>query len=139
MDHPIPNTNNATSIQIILPQKQLKRQSDIYISMVSSSHQVCANGLYIVIVSATVETKDPEAEIKPAVDLLGGVLEMFIQVSDLHEPVNDPCAENLHITASYDATSHFETASANVLEVYERIVGEALDLNIQPSEDDEDY
>jgi len=76
MDHPIPNTHDATSIQIILPQKQMNRQSgksfpfhppltlfsfsDIYISMVSASHQVCANGLYIVIVSATVETKNPE-------------------------------------------------------------------------------
>ena len=107
--------------------------------MVSSSHQVCAAGLYIAIVSATVETKDPEAEIKPAIDLLGGVLEMFVQVSDLHEPINDAAKENLHITRSYDATSHFETASVNVLEIYERIVGEALDLNIQPSEDDEDY
>ena len=107
--------------------------------MVSSSHQVCAQGLYIVIVSATVETKNPEAEIQPAIDLLGGVLEMFVQVSDLHEPINDACAENLHITSSYDATSHFESASDNVLEIYERIVGEALDLNIQPSEDDEDY
>jgi Rab GDP dissociation inhibitor len=27
LDHPIPDTNNAESIQIILPQKQLKRKS----------------------------------------------------------------------------------------------------------------
>jgi Rab GDP dissociation inhibitor len=27
MDHPIPNTNDATSIQIILPQKQLGRKT----------------------------------------------------------------------------------------------------------------
>ena len=27
MDHPIPKTNDATSCQIILPQKQLNRQS----------------------------------------------------------------------------------------------------------------
>lgn len=107
--------------------------------MVSSSHQVCASGLYIAIVSATVETQNPENEIQPAIDLLGGVREMFLQVSDLHEPVNDACAENLHITSSYDATSHFETTSQNVLEIYERIVGEALDLNIQPDENDDDY
>lgn len=41
LDHPIPNTNDAQSIQIILPQKQLNRKSDIYISMVSGTHNVC--------------------------------------------------------------------------------------------------
>lgn len=56
---------------------------------------------------------------------------MFVQVSDLHEPINDACAENLHVTSSYDATSHFESASQDVLEMYERIVGEKLDLNVQ--------
>ena len=29
MDHPIPNTNNALSAQIILPQKQLGRAHDM--------------------------------------------------------------------------------------------------------------
>lgn len=139
MDHPIPNTNNASSIQIILPQRQLQRKSDIYISMVSSAHAVCAKGLYIAIVSATVETNNAEQEIQPAVELLGGVLEMFVKISDLHEPINNPKEDNLYITSSYDATSHFETASEDVLQLYERIVGEKLDLNISPSEDEEDY
>jgi len=62
---------------------------------------------------------------------------MFVQVSDLHEPINDACAENLHVTSSYDATSHFESASQDVLEMYERIVGEKLDLNVQPDEEEE--
>jgi Rab GDP dissociation inhibitor len=30
MDHPIPNTNDATSCQIIIPQKQLNRQSGTF-------------------------------------------------------------------------------------------------------------
>jgi len=59
--------------------------------MVSGAHAVCHPSLYITMISTTVETKDPEAEIKPAVELLGGVLEMFIQVSDFHVPIND-CA-----------------------------------------------
>ena len=36
----------------------------MYVSMVSSAHAVCAKGLYIAIVSTTVETKDPEKEIQ---------------------------------------------------------------------------
>jgi Rab GDP dissociation inhibitor len=139
LDHTIPNTNNAESVQIILPQKQLNRNSDIYVTMVSSTHAVCAQGLKIAIISATVETNDPEAEIQPAVALLGNILEMFVSVNDLQEPIHDAAAENLFITKSYDATSHFETSSKDVLALYEQITGEKLDLNIQPSEDEEDY
>lgn len=138
MDHPIPNTDNVPSVQIIIPQKQLKRNSDIYITMVSNAHAVCAKDLYICIISATVETNDAQAEIKPALDLLGAVKEMFVQISEQHEPINNWEAENLHITRSYDATSHFETSDEEVLAIYERIVGEKFDLNVQPA-DDEDY
>jgi Rab GDP dissociation inhibitor len=77
MNHPIPNTNNVPSIQIILPQKQLGRKTDIYVTMVSNAHAVCAKDLYIAIVSCTVETNEPLKEIQPALDLLGPVLEMF--------------------------------------------------------------
>jgi len=136
MDHPIPNTNNVPSIQIIVPQKQLSRKTDIYITMVSNAHAVCAKNLYIAIVSATVETQEPQKEIEPALALLGSIKEMFVQVSDTHEPVNNWEGENLHVTRSYDATSHFETSDEEVLAIYERITGEKFDLNIQPSEDD---
>jgi Rab GDP dissociation inhibitor len=57
--------------------------------MVSFAHAVCAKDLYIAIISATVETNNPEAEIAPAKELLGSIREMFISVSDLHEPIND--------------------------------------------------
>jgi Rab GDP dissociation inhibitor len=61
---------------------------------------------------------------------------MFVQVSDSHEPINNPEGEQLYITKSYDATSHFETSDEEVLAIYERITGEKFDLNIQPTEDD---
>lgn len=40
LDHPIPNTKDALSTQIIVPQKQVGRNSDIYVTMVSYTHQV---------------------------------------------------------------------------------------------------
>jgi Rab GDP dissociation inhibitor len=49
--------------------------------MVSYSHLICAKGIYVAMVSATVETEEPEAEIKVALDLLGPSLEMFVNVS----------------------------------------------------------
>lgn len=139
LDHALPNTGDASSVQIILPQKQLKRKSDMYITMVSHAHAVCAEGLYIVIISTDVETDDPVNEIQPALDLIGEKKEMFVQVSDIHEPINDPIAENLYITKSYDATSHFETSSKDVLAIYEKITGTKLDLNIQPDPNDDEY
>jgi Rab GDP dissociation inhibitor len=41
------------------------------------------------------------------------------------------------VTKSYDATSHFEQASEEVLEMYQRITGETLDLNIEPTDEEE--
>ena len=65
-------------------------------------------------------------------------MDMFVSVSTLYEPTNDPTKDNLWITSSYDATSHFESASEEILQIYEKIVGEKLDLNIEP-DDDDDY
>jgi hypothetical protein len=47
--------------------------ADIYISCVSTTHQVSAKGWFIAMVSSTVETANPEAEIKVGLDLLGPI------------------------------------------------------------------
>jgi Rab GDP dissociation inhibitor len=57
--------------------------------MVSSAHAVCAKGLFIAMISTTVETANPELEIKPALEMLGDVLEMFVNVSPVYEPTDD--------------------------------------------------
>ena len=113
--------------------------------MVSSAHAVCSKNLYIAMISTTVETSNPQLEIKPALELLGDILEMFDDVSPIYEPTDDGKDSSvylipnfqLYITKSYDATSHFEMATNEILEVYTRITGEKLDMNIEPSEDDE--
>jgi Rab GDP dissociation inhibitor len=112
---------------------------DTYISMVSYSHLICAKGIYVAIISTTVETENPEAEIQPAVLLLGDILEMFVSVSTLYEPAASGKDTNLWVTSSYDATSHFESASEDILVIYEQIVGEKLDLNIEAADDEEEY
>jgi len=139
MNHPIPHTSDAQSIQIILPAKQLGKKTDTYISMVSYSHLICAAGFYVAIVSGTVETDHPEQEIQPALELLGEIMDMFVSVSTIYEPIDASVAQQgLWVTSSYDATSHFESASEEILAMYEGIVGEKLDLNIEP-DDEEDY
>ena len=46
---------------------------DIYVGCVSFAHNVAAAGHYVAIVSTTVETDNPEAELKPGLDLLGPI------------------------------------------------------------------
>lgn len=118
MDHPIPNTNNALSCQIIIPQKQVDRKSDIYISLVSYTHLVASKGWFIALVSTTVETNNPEAEILPGLKLLGPIKQKFVTVSDLYKPKDDGSASQVFVSQSFDATSHFETTCIDVLDIY---------------------
>jgi Rab GDP dissociation inhibitor len=105
--------------------------------MVSYSHLVCAKGIYVVSVSTSIETANPMEEIQPAINLLGPILDMFVSETTLYDPLEDGKSSNLWISKSYDPSSHFEIASNDILEIYEKIVGEKLDLNIEPSDDEE--
>lgn len=75
LDHPIANTDNGESVQIIIPASQVKRRNDIYVCMVSFAHNVAAPGKYIAIASTTVETNNPIAELDAGFKLLGNILE----------------------------------------------------------------
>eukprot|EP01006_Ploeotia_vitrea_P018526 TRINITY_DN50041_c0_g2_i1.p1 TRINITY_DN50041_c0_g2~~TRINITY_DN50041_c0_g2_i1.p1 ORF type:complete len:471 (+),score=18.06 TRINITY_DN50041_c0_g2_i1:48-1460(+) len=140
LDHPINGTDNAESVQIIIPAAQVKgRKNDIYVCMVSFAHMVAANNHYIAIVSTTVETSNPAAEIQPAIALLGNILERFDSISDLREPINDGKNDACYISKSYDATSHFETVADDVLNLYQRITNKELDMTISADLDEDDY
>ncbi|CAE6434544.1 unnamed protein product [Rhizoctonia solani] len=128
LKHPIPGTDDADSVQIIIPQNQVKRRNDIYIAMVSSTHNVCAKDIYVAIVSTIVETDRPEEEIKPGLALLGPIHEKFVSVTQLYEPTSSGQEDNIFVTRSYDATSHFETVVQDVRDVWKRTVGSDLVL-----------
>lgn len=129
MDHPIPNTNDALSTQIIIPQKQVSRKSDIYVTMTSYTTQVASKGWFIAMVSTTVETDNPEAEIQPGLNLLGPIKQKFLQVSDVFEPIEDGQGNQVFVSKSYDATSHFETTCLDVLNIFKRGTGEEFDFS----------
>merc|ERR1712142_5999 len=129
LDHPIKDTKDALSTQIIIPQKQVNRNSDIYVSLVSYTHQVAAKGWFVAMVSTTVETDNPEVEIKPGLDLLGPIKQKFVTVSPMFKPNDDGTESQIFISESYDATSHFETTCLDVLEVYRRGTGEDFDTS----------
>jgi len=54
--------------------------ADIYIAMVSSTHNVCVKDIYIAIVSTIVETSTPELELRPGLELLGPIHEKFVLI-----------------------------------------------------------
>ena len=70
MDHPIPNTKDSTSCQIVIPGVQAGRKygsfepicafhhavADIYICCISHAHNIAPKGKFIAICSTTVET-----------------------------------------------------------------------------------
>ena len=128
LNHPIPNTENAKSVQIILPQKQVGRKHDIYINNVSDKHKVTPNNIYVAIVSTTVETNDPEKEVEPGLALLGPILEKFVYILDSFEPLEDGRNDGVFISKSYDATAHFESCCADVISLYERLTGTPFNL-----------
>lgn len=83
LDQPIPFMKKLTSAQIIIPQGQTGRNSDIYIMVVGSEHAACKQGFSLAIISATVETNDPEKELDVAFSLIPTPLEKFTTVIKL--------------------------------------------------------
>ncbi len=63
LDHPLPSTDGVDSCQIIIPQRQLNREYDVYIACTSSSHQVCAPGFYVAMISTIIETACPKSSL----------------------------------------------------------------------------
>lgn len=140
LDHAIPNTNEVDSCQIIIPQGQVHRKNDIYIAVMSSTHCVCPAGYYIAIVSTVIETDNPHVELDSAFKLLGPRLDTLMSISDLFEPIEDGKKDHVYISRSYDASSHFESATDDVKDIYERLAGKPLVVEKREiPEDEEDF
>ena len=173
LSHPIPNTADTESNQIIIPYEQIQgRKSDIYILCVSYAHKVCVANKWIAVISTNQEnvnaapgSEAEKAEIAPALQLLGKIDEMFFEVvsgasaqhsvstnrvlamcivTDIplprvvfrvcqvnnYAPADSGKDSNVFVSSSYDATSHFESATDEVIDLYRRVTGKELDLTI---------
>lgn len=128
LNHPIANTSDADSVQLIIPQSQVGRKNDIYIAMVSSAHNVCPRGFYIAIVSTIAETSaNHHLELQPGLERLGRIEEKFMGPPiPIYEPLESGQRTQEFISRSYDAESHFETTTDDVRDIYFRATGEEL-------------
>lgn len=128
LNHPVASTDNSDSLQLIIPQSQVGRRNgeycrwslttsggadslDIYIAVVSSAHNVCPKGYYIAIVSTIAEgSSNHHLELQPGFDRLGPIAEKFMEPpTPLYEPLESGKNDNVFISRSYDASSHFES------------------------------
>ncbi|AET40605.1 Gdi1p Ecym_6223 [Eremothecium cymbalariae DBVPG len=128
LDHPVANTSNADSCQIIISQSQVGRKNDIYIAVVSDTHHVASKGHYLAIVSTIIETDKPHIELEPAFKILGNIEERFMGIAEIFEPKEDGSKDNIYLSKSYDASSHFESMTDDVKDIYFRVTGHPLVL-----------
>jgi len=128
LDHPLACvTDGIGSCQIIIPQRQANRKHDIYVCCTSFSNRTCPKGKYIALVSTTVETDNPEKEVKIGMDLIGKYLKKFVYVLDTYEPLTDGVKDGVFVTKSFDATTHFESCTKDIVGIWERITQKPFD------------
>jgi len=139
LNHPIPSTNDAESVQVVIPGPQVGRVNDVFVCSVGHTLQVSAKGIYIAIVSTIVEKGNPDEDVAPGLQLLGPILKRFTSVSTNYEPVHDGSMDKCFISSSFDATSHFENDCGDLLGLYERITGDKLDMTINADSVEGDY
>ena len=63
-------------------------------------------------------------------DLIGPVLETFDRFRNIYAPVDISFKGNIYITSSYDQQCHFENDIDEVINIFEKITGNKLDLNL---------
>ncbi|KAK7353756.1 hypothetical protein VNO80_19208 [Phaseolus coccineus] len=108
-------------------EKQLGRKLDMYFFCYSYAHNVAPKGKFIAFVTTEAETDQPEEDLKPGIDLLGPVDEIFYDMYDRFEPCNDHEVDGCFISTSYDPTTHFEITVKDVVGMYSKITGKASD------------
>eukprot|EP01125_Pyxidicula_operculata_P022365 TRINITY_DN90_c2_g3_i1.p1 TRINITY_DN90_c2_g3~~TRINITY_DN90_c2_g3_i1.p1 ORF type:complete len:397 (+),score=101.59 TRINITY_DN90_c2_g3_i1:62-1252(+) len=79
LDHPLKDTSNSESCQVIIPMNQAKRKSDIYVSCVSFAHNVAPKGYYICLVATVMESDDPKKELEQGVSILEPVKQKYVR------------------------------------------------------------
>lgn len=66
-------------------------------------------------------------ELQPGFERLGKIEEKFMGPPiPLYEPLESGNQDKVFISKSYDATSHFETTTDDVRDLYRRVAGEEL-------------
>ena len=104
---------------------------------IRDSHCVVPKGYYLAIVSTIIETDAPHIELEPAFKLLGPRIDTLMGITEIYEPINDGTADGIYISKSYDSSSHFESTTDDVKDLYFRITGKPLVLKKRSTTEEE--
>ncbi|KAG5194566.1 hypothetical protein MJG53_019297 [Ovis ammon polii x Ovis aries] len=69
-----------------------------------------------------VETKEPEKEIRSALEFLEPIEQKFVSISDLLVPKDLGTESQIFISRTYDAKTHFETTCDDIKDIYKRMM-----------------
>lgn len=95
--------------------------------MISFVYNVAGQGKYITIVSTTVETSEPEKEIRPVLQLLELIEEKFLSIGDL-VPEGLETESQIFISCTYNATTHFRTTFDDVKVICKKMIESEFDF-----------
>ena len=110
LNHPVEGLENGVSAVIGFFKKQLvkagykAREADIHALCLSWKMKVCPKGIYVVILSTTVETQKAVKELKVPIELCGNILEQFDSVTTLYRPKKATSEQGIHIFSTLDAS-----------------------------------
>ncbi|KAF9734566.1 RAB gdp-dissociation inhibitor [Paraphaeosphaeria minitans] len=125
----LPFKKSADSMQLIIPQSQVGRKNDIYVAVLGAAQNVTPKGFYIAIVSTIAENDaNPQEEVADGKRVLGvePLVTFMGSSTPLYEPIGSGEKDNVFISKSYDATSHFETTTDDIKSIYQRVEGKPL-------------
>ncbi|NXD88612.1 GDIB inhibitor, partial [Halcyon senegalensis] len=113
LSHPIKNTNDANSCQIIIPQNQVNRKSGLF----NPSRFVSISDLF-----APTDLGTESQVSKRRAGARGA--------DSGHSPLSGCSSSSLQIFISrtYDATTHFETTCDDIKDIYKRMMGSEFDF-----------
>lgn len=128
--------------QIIITGAKAKRAHDIYISVLSHDQKIAPKGYAVITISSKVE-KQTEKEQKLELDIAKKLvpdkyLQDFFIYTDCYVACNDPRKDNIFITETMDATTHFQAATREVMTIYQLMTGQAVDLSAKAEDIDKD-
>lgn len=89
-----------------------------YVFCCSYTHNVAPKGKFIAFVSAEAETDNPQSELRPGIDLLGPVDELFFDMYDRFEPVNEPSLDNCFVSSVSYTLYENTVVKSHILDVH---------------------
>lgn len=133
LDSKVPGiAEKDTSAQIIFPIGQTKQKCDIYVSMLGKELECAQAGRHVAVVSTRVASKEDFTPIEFVRSWLKNkgtnILAEFQTVRETFIGINQTAGDNIYICSSPDHTTHFQSATKEVQNLYHAITGVPLDL-----------